>query len=107
MPYSSSIMFLPISPSPPRGTSFRFGLAILIDLEHIQLLRLRCRFTNRLGFSQKLRDFPHIGFYGLLKTLLVQGGGGVIHGVVNDIILLLSRAVNLTYRFTGEIPAIE
>src|SRR4051812_9701036 len=77
-PSSIAIMFLPISPTPPSGTtrSAAFDLAKERYLLHRFFLRLFCRWGGR----EEQRQRREVGVERVAKGGLVQGRGRVVHG---------------------------
>src|SRR3972149_4037476 len=104
-PSSKTIMFLPISPRPPRGITRSLSA---IWLEEAHLLRLEFRgglLRGRLaGLFQYRRYLAEVFFDDVAHVSSVEGGGRVVHGDEVDAVLHLGLAVNLADGVTGREP---
>src|SRR3972149_5698781 len=97
-PHSMAIIFLPISPRPPRGMTRNVGCGI--RLEQTQLLGLGRLWLLGAGpllpdFLQEVREFAHILFYGCPQTILVQGCRRMVHRKNEHAISFNRAAVDL------------
>src|SRR3972149_11982120 len=104
-PSSKTIMFLPISPRPPRGITRSLSA---IWLEEAHLLRLEFRgglLRGRLaGLFQYRRYLAEVFFDDVAHVAGVEGGGRVVHGDEVDAVLHLGLAVNLADGLAGGEP---
>src|SRR3990170_777929 len=94
-PSSKTIMFLPISPRPPRGITRSFSA--MLEESHLLRLRLRSRlFRRRLaGPLQHRRYLAEVFFDHLAHVARVQRRRRVVHGDEVDAVLHLRLAVHL------------
>src|SRR2546423_3487722 len=101
-PCSIAIMFLPISPTPPRGMT-RTGLAKERHLLSRLLVGLRCLGHRRAwGRFEEFREGLEILLEVGAERGLVQRGCGMEDGEDGDAILLSGASVDARYGFAGE-----
>src|SRR3990172_5197106 len=103
-PASTRIMFLPISPRPPRGITRSFSA--ILEEPHLLRLRLRSRLLRRrlAGPFQHRRYLAEVFFDHLAHVARVQRCCRVVHGDEVDAVPHLRLAMHLADRFAGEEP---
>src|SRR3989337_2882296 len=96
-PSSKTIMFLPISPRPPRGITRSFP--VMLEEPHLLWLRLRSRLRRRSACGgrplQHRRYLSEVFFDHLAHVARVQRRRRVVHGDEVDAVLHLRLAVHL------------
>src|SRR3990170_578361 len=94
-PSSKTIMFLPISPRPPRGITRSFSA--MLQEPHLLRLRFRSRLLRRrlAGPFQHRRYLAEVFFYHLAHVSRVQRRRRVVHGDEIDAVPHLRLAVHL------------
>src|SRR3990170_4484984 len=101
---SKTIMFLPISPRPPRGITRSFS--VMLQEPHLLRLRLRSRLLRRRLARplQHRRYLSEVFFDHLAHVARVQRRRRVVHRHEIDAVLHLRLAVHLADRFAREEP---
>src|SRR4030042_18995 len=104
-PISKTIMFLPISPRPPKGIT-RSLSALCLEEPHLLGLEiqsgvLRWRLT---GLFQHGGYLAEVFFDNVAHVTGVEGGGRVVHGNEVNAVPYLGVAVNLADGVAGKEP---
>src|SRR3990172_6257655 len=103
-PSSKTIMFLPISPRPPRGITRSFSA--MLQEPHLLRLRFRSRLLRRrlAGPFQQRRYLAEVFLYHLAHVSRVQRRRRVVHGDEIDAVPHLRLAVHLADHVAREEP---
>src|SRR3990172_4613753 len=103
-PSSKTIMFLPISPRPPRGITRSFS--VMLEEPHLLRLRLRSRLLRRRfsGPLQHRRYLAEVFFDHLAHVARVQRRRRMVHGDEIDAVPHLRLAMHLADRFARGEP---